>query len=78
MMRSPRPDYAGAWHHVMNRDGRHAPIFDEADGCWAFLDLMAKAVDPFGLEVHAFALMPNHISCICEGEIVCARKCVNR
>ena len=31
MTGKPRPDFAGAWHHVMNRGGRHAPIFEDDD-----------------------------------------------
>ena len=55
----PRSDCAGAWHHVTNPSRRHAPIFED-DDCLVFLDLMVETVDQFGLEVHAFALMPNH------------------
>ena len=70
MMRRPRPGFAGAWHHVMNRGGRHAPIFEEDHDCLVFLDLMAETVDQFGPAVHAFALMPNHYHLL-----VCSVRC---
>jgi REP element-mobilizing transposase RayT len=60
MARKPRIDFAGAWHHVMHRGARRAPIFKLEDHCQLFLDLLEDASDAFELEVHAFCLMPNH------------------
>ena len=61
MTGKPRPDCAGAWLHATDRGGGCAPILEEEDDdCLVFLDLMAETVDQFGLEVHAFALIPNH------------------
>ncbi len=57
MARRKRIDYPGAWHHVMNRGARQAPIFGEdADGA-AFLTVLGETVERFGLEVHAYALI---------------------
>ena len=60
MPRPPRSDEPGAWHHVYNRGARRAPIFQEDAHCVLFLDLLADVVDRLRLEVHAYALMPNH------------------
>jgi hypothetical protein len=47
MPRAKREDYPGAWHHVMNH-------------CLKFMDILGKAVERFGIEIHAYSLMPNH------------------
>ena len=60
MARPPRVDFPGAWHHVMNRGARRAPIFELDEHCSLFLDCVGEACERFGLEVHAYALMPNH------------------
>jgi len=60
MARKPRIDYPGAWHHVMHRGARRAPIFNSDDHCGTFLGYVAAAVEMFEVEVHAYSLMPNH------------------
>ena len=60
MPRKKREDYEGAWHHVMHRGARRAPIFKLPDDCYGFLTLLDEIVDRFGLEIHAYSLMPNH------------------
>jgi REP element-mobilizing transposase RayT len=55
-----RDDYPGAWHHVMNRGQRRQKVFLEDGHCLKFLDVLSEAVDRFGIEVHAYSLMPNH------------------
>lgn len=60
MPRKPRIDFPGAWHHVMHRGARRAPIFKKDAHCHLFLDLVENAVDDFEIEVHAYSLMPNH------------------
>ena len=44
----------------MNRGARREPAFTDADHCIVFLDLLGEVVRRFELEVHAYALMPNH------------------
>jgi len=44
----------------MHRGARRAPIFKRDDHCTLFLDCIGDAVQRSGLEVHAYALMPNH------------------
>lgn len=60
MARKPRIDFPGAWHHVMHRGARQAPIFRENGDCTLFLGTLESAVRRFGIEVHAYSLMPNH------------------
>lgn len=60
MARGPRLDYAGAWHHVMNRGARRAPIFGNDECAGAFLRVVGEAALAFDLEVHAYCVMPNH------------------
>jgi REP element-mobilizing transposase RayT len=60
MARKPRIDQPGAWHHVMHRGARRAPIFASDDHCGTFLGHVADTVETFEIEVHAYSLMPNH------------------
>lgn len=60
MSRPPRIDHPGAWHHVINRGRRREPIFADDSECHLFMDFLTDAVERFGLQVHAYALMPNH------------------
>jgi REP element-mobilizing transposase RayT len=60
MARKPRIDYPGAWHHVMHRGARRAPIFHSDDHCGTFLGHVAAMVEMFEVEVHAYSLMTNH------------------
>jgi len=60
MPRKPRQDYAGAWHHVMNRGIAGGLVYRDDADCLRFLEAIGDTVDQFGIEVHAYALMPNH------------------
>ncbi len=60
MPRMPRRQYAGAWHHVMNRGANRQATFLTANDRLAFLALLGEVVDQFGIEVHAYCLMTNH------------------
>ena len=60
MPRAPRNDEPGAWHHVYSRGARRAPVFKVDAHCELLLDLVADMVDRLRLEVHGYALMPNH------------------
>ena len=44
----------------MHRGARRAPIFVNDADCVLLLDTLGEVVDRFGLEVHAYSLMPNH------------------
>jgi len=60
MARPLRIDFDGAVHHVMNRGANHQLIFLDDDDRRLFLDVVGEAVRRFGIEVHAYCLMPNH------------------
>ncbi len=60
MARPLRSDYPGAWHHIWQRGARRAPIFHKDLHCHLFFDVVAETVLRRGIEVHAYALMPNH------------------
>lgn len=60
MGRKHRIDYPGAWHHVMHRGARRAPIFQADAHCGLFLRLVEQNVLKLEMEVHGYALMPNH------------------
>lgn len=45
----------------MNRGARRAPIFRRDEECLLFFDAIGESVERFGIEVHAYALMPNHV-----------------
>lgn len=60
MARPTRLDYPGAWHHVMHRGARRAPIFRDDSHCVLWLEAAEEAVERFGIEIHAWSLMPNH------------------
>ena len=60
MPRSPRIDFEGAWHHVMNRGARRAEVFSGPDDCRLFIASMAKASCRYAVEIHAYCLLGNH------------------
>lgn len=60
MARPLRIEYEGAWYHVMNRGRGRQSIFPGPEGYRAFLETVGEACERFGLEVHAYCLMPNH------------------
>jgi REP element-mobilizing transposase RayT len=60
MARSPRFDFPGAWHHVMNRGARRTPVFRADEHCYLFYSILEETITNFEIEVHAFSLMPNH------------------
>ena len=60
MARTRRIDFPGAWHHVMGRGARRESIFRDEGDCLIFLESVEATVNRFGLEVHSYALMPNH------------------
>ena len=64
MSRRPRVDFEGAWHHVRNRGARRAPVLvvlvGDEERAGLFLHVLGETATRFGLEVHAYGLMPNH------------------
>ena len=60
MARPLRIDLPGAWYHVMNRVHRGGRLFLQEKDYERFLARLAELPERFGLEVHAFVLLPNH------------------
>jgi putative transposase len=60
MPRNLRIDYAGARHHLFNRARQPAELFRDDDDCVEFLSLVAELPERFGVQVHAWCLMPTH------------------
>ena len=60
MVRRPRHDFEGAWHHVMHRGARREPVFAGDAQYDEFLQCLAETSDEHGIEIHAYALMSNH------------------
>ena len=44
----------------MHRGARRAPIFTQEADYALFLETLGEAVERFGIEAHAYSLMPNH------------------
>jgi putative transposase len=66
MPRSPRIDFDGAWHHVMNRGAGQDTIFTDTLDRVIFLELLADAARTNGTAVHAYCLMGNHFHLLLE------------
>ena len=47
-------------HHIVNRANRRKPIFRKRADYKAFVDLLAEAVERFGMRLLAFCVMQNH------------------
>jgi len=62
MPRGKRIDYPGAWHHVMNRGARRAPIFRLKEDCQGFLEFLGETVAQFELELPDPAASSDGIS----------------
>ena len=60
MGRAARQDIQGGWHHVMNRGADRERIFFTRNDGLAFEHLLAEGSERWGVEVHAYCLMPNH------------------
>jgi len=60
MARPLRIEYAGAFHHVMNRGLERREIFRDEKDCEAFLSLCLDIHKRFKVILHAYSLMPNH------------------
>lgn len=67
MSRPLRFQYPGAMYHVMNRGANREPIFFEAESDRrVFLAVLGDVVAKRKIDVHVFALMPNHYHLLVE------------
>jgi putative transposase len=73
-------DYAGAWHHVMNRGaGRRAVFRSDADR-EIFLECLIEAARRHQLEIHSYCLLDNHYHLLLrslEGRLSQAMQCLS-
>ena len=60
MARPVRLDYPNTFYHVLSRGNERRDIFWEQDDYARFSETVAKMVDRFGIEVHAYVFMSNH------------------
>ena len=66
MSRPIRIWFPGAWYHIFARGNNKAPIFFAVCDYLKYLDLLSEAVRQYGLRLHAYALMVNHIHLMVE------------
>jgi REP element-mobilizing transposase RayT len=63
MARALRIEYPGAWYHVTSRGNEQRNIFwDDADR-EKLLEILSANLELYKIELHAYALMQNHILC---------------
>jgi len=60
MTRSLRMDYPDTFYHVLSRGNERKEIFRDDQDYYHFLEILAKMVERFQLEIHAYVLMENH------------------
>ncbi len=60
MARPLRLEFEGAWYHVLNRGANRQKTFYEDADYKNFLSLVAACHATWGIETHAYCLMPNH------------------
>jgi REP element-mobilizing transposase RayT len=60
MGRAARIDIEDGWYHVMNRGVAHQPTFHGDEDRVEFGRLLGVGHERFGVETHAYCLMPNH------------------
>ena len=61
MARPLRIEGAGLWHHVMCRGNGGQLVFGDSQDYHAFLKRLGELAASFHVEVHAYALMTNHV-----------------
>ena len=60
MPRIARGETVGGIYHVINRGNMRMQVFEDEEDYDYFLDLLKTAKKKFGVEIHAYCLMPNH------------------
>jgi len=64
MPRRPRIVIPGAPHHITHRGNNGQKIFSKDRHYLKYLDLLCKYCKKYGLVIHGYCLMPNHIHII--------------
>jgi len=60
MVRPLRVDVRGGWYHVSARGIERRAIYFGDEYCRHFLELLEAMSERYGVEAHAYCLMPNH------------------
>ena len=60
MARPLRIEFEGALYHITARGNRRERIFASDADRARFLEIIARSLRRFGVEVHAYVLLPNH------------------
>lgn len=58
------------FYHCFSRGNRKQPIFSNEIDYKHFLSLVSDRSDKFGIEIHAFCLMPNHFHLLIKADSV--------
>ena len=66
MRRLARLDAPGVLHHVMGRGIERKKIFVNDKDREDFIDRLAKIVEKGGMDIYAWALIPNHFHLLCK------------
>lgn len=67
MARQPRIDLAGIPQHIIQRgNNRQACFFDDIDR-FCYLKWLRDAADRYGVNIHAYVLMTNHVHMLATG-----------
>ena len=61
MVRQRRYGVAGQPQHIIQRGNNRGPIFFGEGDQTLFIEFLAGAADRYGLAIHAYVLMPNHL-----------------
>lgn len=61
MARKVRVEFPGAIYHVMMRGNERARIFRGTKDYSLFLEALDQGRERFGVDIHAYCLMPNHV-----------------
>jgi len=67
MARLPRLDLPGVPQHVVQRGNNRQPCFTAEEDYLAYLGDLTDAADHCGCEIHAYALMTNHVHLLVTG-----------
>lgn len=67
MARLPRLDLPGIPQHVVQRGNNRSVCFFDDQDRFAYLDSLTQASRKFGCQIHAYALMTNHVHLLATG-----------
>jgi putative transposase len=70
MARLPRLTVPGYPHHIIQRGNNRQPIFAAVQDYEMLLDLLSENASKFGVALHAYVLMSNHIHLLATPETV--------